>query len=170
MERCDGGLLDDGRYQAWLNLIQAHSVVSARIESRLHAACGLSLAEHELLIRLAQAPDRRARMQDLSSLLLLSKSGITRLVDRLESRDLVTREMSRADRRVIMAVLTERGIELMDRARPFIAEGIDEFFSRHLSETEIARLRALLRKVLTGNNEWTETRCDLTVGRETATA
>ncbi len=163
MERCDGGLLDDGRYQAWLNLVQAHSVVSARIEASLQQQCGLSLAEHELLIRLAQSPDRRARMQDLSSLLLLSKSGITRLVDRLESRGLVGRELSRSDRRVINATLTTDGIEVMDRARPIIAAGIDEFFSRHLSDTEIAKLRALLRKVLTGNDEWSETRCDLKV-------
>ena len=159
MERCDGGLLDDGRYHAWLNLVQTHSVISARMEARLVAASGLSLAEHELLIRLSQGPDRRLRMQDLSSLLLLSKSGVTRIVDRLEKRGLVERKMSETDRRVILAYLTEKGVEVMETARPVIAEGIDEFFSRHLTDDEIIELRALLRKVLTGNGEWLETRC-----------
>jgi len=159
MERCDGGLLDDGSFHAWLNLIQAHSVVSSRVEARLDAACGLSLPEHELLIRLSQAPDRHLRMYDLASLLLLSKSGITRVVDRLERRGLVGRKMSDTDRRVVLAYLTGAGVEILEEARPFIAGGVDEFFSRHLGDDEIASLRGLLRKILEGNGEWVETRC-----------
>lgn len=159
MERCDGGLLDDRSFHAWLNLVQAHSVVSSRMEARLVAACGLSLAEHELLIRLAQAPDRELRMYDLASLLLLSKSGITRVVDRLERRGLVERKMSARDRRVVLAALTDPGVEILEQARPFIAGGIQEFLTGHLDAEDIETLRALLRKVLEGNGEWAETRC-----------
>jgi DNA-binding MarR family transcriptional regulator len=168
MERCDGNLLDDDHFHAWLNLVQAHSVVSSRIESRLDAAVGLSLPEHELLIRLSQAPDRQLRMYDLASLLLLSKSGITRLVDRLERRNLVAREMSDSDRRVVLACLTDEGAELLEQARPFIAGGVEEFFSRHLNPREIDALRGALRKVLEGNDEWAETRCSPSARDEAA--
>ena len=170
MERCDGGLLDDAHFHAWLNLVQAHSVVSSSIESRLDAAVGLSLAEHELLIRLSQSPDRQLRMYDLASLLLLSKSGITRVVDRLEKRNLVARKMSDTDRRVVLACLTDEGVEVLEQARPFIAGGVDEFFSSHLNEKEIEALRGALRKVLEGNGEWVETRCSPSVERDAATA
>lgn len=168
MERCDGGLLDDRHFNAWLNLVQANSVVSARIEARLDAGCGLSLAEHELLIRLSQAPDTQLRMYDLASLLLLSKSGITRVVDRLEKRNLVARKMSDTDRRVVLACLTDEGAELLEQARPFIAGGVDEYFSSHLTDDEIEALRGVLRKVLEGNGEWVETRCSPSAERDTA--
>lgn len=170
MERCDGGLLDDGRFQAWLNLIQAHSVVSGRMEARLVSACGLSLAEHEVLIRLSQSPGRQLRMYDLASLVLLSKSGITRIVDRLEKRGLVGRKMSETDRRVVLACLTDEGVEMLERARPAIASGVEDFFSNHLSDEEIVSLRAVLRKVLHGNGEWIETRCATASEREPAAA
>lgn len=170
MERCDGGLLDDAHFHAWLNLIQAHSVVGSRIEARLDAGCGLSLAEHEVLIRLSQAPDRRLRMYDLASLLLLSKSGITRVVDRLEKRNLVAREMSDTDRRVVLAALTDEGVEILEQARPFIAGGVEEFLSNHLDDDEIESLRGALRKILEGNGEWVETRCSPTGERDAATA
>lgn len=170
MERCDGGLLDDGRFQGWLNLMQAHSVVSARMGARLEAACGLSLAEHEVLIRLSQAPDRHLRMYDLASLLLLSKSGATRLVDRLEKRGLVSRKMSDTDRRVVLCCMTDDGVEMLERARPAIASGVEDYFSNHLSDEEIVSLRAVLRKVLHGNGEWIETRCSTMSEREPAAA
>jgi len=170
MDRCDGGLLDDASFQAWLTLVQAHSVVSARMEARLTAGCGLSLPEHELLIRLAQAPERQLRMYDLASLLLLSKSGITRVVDRLERRGLVDRKMSDSDRRVVLACLTKAGVQILDEARPFIAGGIQEFLTGHLSNDDIRMLSAVLRKVLEGNGEWVEPRCLAGTERQPAAA
>lgn len=170
MDRCDGGLLDDASYHAWLNLMQAHSVVASRVGGRLEVACGLSLPEHELLIRLSQAPERELRMYDLASLLLLSKSGITRVVDRLERRGYVARKMSDTDRRVVLARLTDAGVEILEEARPFIVGGVEEFFSSHLNEDEMVSLRAILRKVLEGNGEWVATRCSPSGVREAATA
>lgn len=170
MERCDGDLLDNATFHAWLNLVQAHSVVSSRMEARLDAAVGLSLPEHELLIRLSQAPEHQLRMYDLASLLLLSKSGITRVVDRLERRGLVARKMSDSDRRVVLACLTDDGRDILEQARPFIAGGVEEFFSDHLSTEDIASLRLVLRKLLQGNGQWAETRCSTTSERETTSA
>jgi DNA-binding MarR family transcriptional regulator len=158
-ERCDGDALDEARFQAWLNLLQGYTVVSARIEAELEASCGLSLAEHEVLVRLAQAPDRKLRMFDLASLLLLSKSAVTRLVDRLERRNLVGRRMSAEDRRVVLASLTDAGYEAFDGARPVLAAAIERYFSQHLTDADVNELRAALRKVLEGNGEWAELRC-----------
>jgi DNA-binding MarR family transcriptional regulator len=156
-ERNDG--LDEGRFHAWLNLLQGYSVVSARVEAKLEASGGLSLAEHEVLVRLAQAPARRLRMFDLASLLLLSKSGATRLVDRLERRGFVARRMSPQDRRVVLATLTDEGQQTYERARPVVAAAIEEYFSQHLTDDDVTDLRVALRKLLEGNGEWAESRC-----------
>src|SRR5436309_916604 len=102
------------RMSAWINLVQADSVVSAGIEERLQRACGLSLAEHELLVRLGHAPEGRLRMLDLAHLLLVSKSGATRLVDRLTKEGLVERALCSTDRRVVYAGLTDKGRALLD--------------------------------------------------------
>jgi DNA-binding MarR family transcriptional regulator len=170
MERCDGGALDEGRFHAWLNLLQAYSIVSARIEAELDAACGLSLPEHEVLVRLIQAPERRLRMFDLASLLLLSKSGVTRLVDRLERRGLVAREMSPEDRRVVHTRLSDEGAAAFHRARPVIAAAIEQYFSQHLTDSDVTELRGALRKVLEGNGEWVELRCSPSYEQTTAPA
>lgn len=158
MDRCVGGIPHE-RFQAWLNLLQAHAVISSRIEAELDATCGLSLAEHEVLLRLAHAPDEQLRMYDLSDLLLLSKSGITRLVDRLEKRGFVTRELSKLDRRVIHTKLTAEGGAVLERAKPVLARSVDAFFSSHLSDADIKALRGALKRVLEGNGSWAEHRC-----------
>lgn len=166
MDRCVGGILPHTRFQAWLNLVQVHSVAGAKIEAELDAACGLSLAEHEVLLRLAHAPDGQLRMYDLSDLLLLSKSGITRMVDRLEKRGLVARELSDRDRRVIHARLTDEGTAVLQRAKPVLATAVDAFFSAHLSDADVAAMRGLLKKVLEGNGSWAEQRCSATYAED----
>ncbi|HJR46154.1 MAG TPA: MarR family transcriptional regulator [Actinomycetota bacterium] len=158
MEGSSPGLSAE-RFHAWLNLLQTYSVVSGRIEAELDAAHGLSLAEHEVLIRLAQAEGTRLRMYDLADLLLLSKSGATRVVDRLEKRGLVERVVSTDDRRVVYAALTRSGAALLVKTRPLLHDSVERFFSGHLSDDEVARLRAVLRRVLEGNDAWAEHRC-----------
>ena len=168
MERCVGGILPHERFQAWLNLLQTYAVVSAKIEADLDAACDLSLAEHEVLLRLAHAQDGQLRMFDLSELLLLSKSGITRLIDRLEKRGLVSREMSEQDRRVIHARLSEQGRAVVESAKPVMARSVDRAFSAHLSDADIAALRTALKNVLEGNHSWAEHRCSAVYAQDPA--
>ena len=168
MDRCVGGILPHDRFQAWLNLLQVHAVVGAKIEAELDAACGLSLAEHEVLLRLAHAPDDQLRMYDLSDLLLLSKSGITRLVDRLEKRGLIARELWEQDRRVIHARLSEEGRAVLERAKPVLARAVDDFFSSHLSDRDIASLRGALKRVLQANGSWAEQRCSPSYAEDSA--
>jgi DNA-binding MarR family transcriptional regulator len=159
MERCDGGALEEERFHAWLNLLQTHAVVNSRIEADLEAGSGLSLAEHEVLVRLDAAPDHRLRMNDLADLLLLSKSGVTRVVDRLEKRGLVGRRMCESDRRVVYAASTPAGGKALADAREILASAIQRSFSRHLSDADVAALRSSLRQLLEGNGAWLERRC-----------
>jgi DNA-binding MarR family transcriptional regulator len=150
---------DEERLGAWLNLIQANRIVSDVLEEHVEAAAGLSLAEHEVLIRIGFSPDGRLRMADLASLLLVSKSGVTRLVDRVEQAGLVKREFSPNDRRVTFASITDAGRAALDRANPAFARALDQAFSQHMNDSDVACLRAALRKVLEGNGEWEESRC-----------
>ena len=168
MDRSVGGV-PRARFQAWLNLLQTYSIVSARIEADLDAAYGLSLAEHEVLLRLAHAPQRQLRMHDLSDLLLLSKSGITRLVDRLEKRGFVARELSEHDRRVVHARLTELGSDAVEHAKPVLARSLEANFSAHLTDDDVAALRHSLKQVLEGNDAWSEPRCSPAYAEDQAT-
>jgi DNA-binding MarR family transcriptional regulator len=154
------------RARAWLNLVQTNRIVSDALEEAVEVAAGLSMAEFELLVRTANSPEGRLRMVDLASLLLVSKSGVTKLVDRVEQAGLVRRESSAEDRRLTFAVITDAGRQALDRARPAFARGLEQVFSRHLADRDMQCLRTALRKVLEGNGEWDEERCTPEFGAE----
>lgn len=144
---------------AWLNLIQSYEAVASGLEDTLERAKGLSLAEHEVLVRLAEAPEGRLRMLDLTALVLLSKSGVTRLIDRMQREGLVERQSCPTDRRVVYAAVTDEGRRILAEATPAFLSGIEEHFSRHLSEADVQSLRRVFRKLLMGNGKWDESRC-----------
>lgn len=144
---------------AWLNLIQAHEAISAGLEEALERATGLSLAEHEVLVRLTDDPEGRLRMLDLSGLVLLSKSGMTRLIDRMADAGLVERQACPTDRRVVYAAITPKGRRLLGETTPVFLSGVQDHFSKHLSEADVKALRRILRKLLMGNGQWEESRC-----------
>jgi DNA-binding MarR family transcriptional regulator len=145
---------------AWLNLVQAQTVVGDALEARMQAEHGLSLAEHEVLVRLYREPERQLMMHDLAELLLLSKSGVTRLVDRLVQRELLTRGACETDRRVTYAVLTDQGAQLVEASYPDFGEALWDVLGQHLSTADLAALRKALRKVLAGNTAWEDERCN----------
>jgi DNA-binding MarR family transcriptional regulator len=155
----ESALGDGEQLGAWLNLIQANRIVSDVLEEHVEAAAGLSLAEHEVLIRIGFSADGKLRMADLANLLLVSKSGVTRLVDRVEQAGLVKREFSPDDRRVTFASITDAGRDALARANPAFARGLAQAFLQHLTTSDVQCLRAALRKVLEGNGEWEESRC-----------
>lgn len=146
---------------AWLNLIQSYEAVAAGLETTLERAKGLSLAEHEVLVRLAEAPDGRLRMLDLTNLVLLSKSGVTRLVDRMQGEGLVERQSCPTDRRVVYATITAKGRLVLEEMTPAFLAGIERHFARHLSDADVRSLRKVLRKLLVGNGRWEESRCGM---------
>ena len=138
----------DQRHAVWPLFLKAHSLLAERLDSELSAECGMPLTWFDVLVRLADAPDGRLRMQDLSETVLLSKSGVTRLADRMEAAGLIARGPCPTDRRVVFVVITTRGRAAFDRAAPVAFRGVQEHFARHLRPHEEAALRDFLERVL----------------------
>lgn len=137
--------------EAWRTLLKAHAVVLDAIERQLQREQGLPLTWHEVLIRLSEAPDGALRMQDLADRLVLSRSGVTRLVDRLETAGLIERASCPADRRGTYAVLTDAGRSTLERLQPLLRPAIQEHFGRYLTESEAELLQSILGKLLTAH-------------------
>ncbi len=141
----------DGREQVvvalWNDLTHAADVVRVRLAASLEAGSGLSPEDVELLMLLAAAPEGRLRMIDVSESLRLSKSGVTRLVDRLQARGLVLRAACPSDRRVVYAGLTEQGAAAADAASPVFVAGLMEHLGDRLEEAQLERLRGDLRRI-----------------------
>ena len=142
----------DGRhvsaFGAWLDVLQTEARVTRALERALQAERGLSLASFEALIRLGDAPEGRLHQRDLAEALWVTKSGATRLVDRLEAEGLVERQPDPANRRYTYAVITERGRKTLRAAIPTHLRAVAEHFSRHLSREDERALRAALGKVI----------------------
>jgi DNA-binding MarR family transcriptional regulator len=139
------------RMAAWVTFLQAHSVVVEALGRELERERQLPLTWYEVLLRLGMSPDGRMRMLDLSRSLLLSKSGITRVVDRMEEAGLVARRPSPMDRRVVWAAITASGRRSLDAAAPVHLRGLERHFVEPLTDEEARALLAALRKVLRAN-------------------
>ncbi len=142
-----GGMLDRGRERAWRALISAYSVAVERIECELSEAGLPPLAWYDVLLELSVAPGRRLRMHELARAVVLSRSGLTRLVDRLEKADLLHREPDPADGRGSFATLTVGGASMREKMWPIYARGIAEHFGAHVSEEEAEVIGRALGRV-----------------------
>lgn len=127
---------DELRLAAYRTFITAYAEVITRIERDLAAAEVIPLTWYDVLIELYEAPERRLRLHELARAVVLSRSTLTRTVDRLETAGLLRREPDPTDRRGAFAVLTEAGIDAMRESWPVYANGIVETFARHLSDEE----------------------------------
>src|SRR3712207_2984562 len=116
---------------AWRGMLRAHTALVRALDAELDEAHGLPLTHYDVLIYLRSAPGRRLRMAELADSVLLSRSGVTRLVDRLERDGLLVRDTCTSDGRGCFAVLTDKGEELLSKARATHLEGVRERFLRH---------------------------------------
>jgi DNA-binding MarR family transcriptional regulator len=133
---------------AWRLFIHAHAGLLEVLETELRAERGLPLTWFEVLLFLSRAPDRRLRMTALAGSLLLSKSGLTRLVDRMVDAGLIERSVCPSDRRGVFVGLSRRGIEEFEAALPIHLEGVEEHFARHLGPGELEAMESALSKIL----------------------
>ena len=133
---------------AWLTLLQTQSVVIDALERDLEAESRVPLPWVEVLMQVTSAPGGKLSMQELARSVLLSKSGITRLVDRMVDAGLVTREPCPTDRRIIWAVATPAGRTALRRAIPVHTDSLEKNFAAVLTPAELKMLRTTLRKVL----------------------
>jgi DNA-binding MarR family transcriptional regulator len=137
----------DWRVTAWRSFLRAHAFVLRRLERDLVEATGLPLTWYDVLLQLAEAPQRRLRMADLADRILLSRSGLTRLVDRLQAEGLVTREPYPGDARGLYTVLTPAGFERLRGAAPTHLAGVQEHWLSKFSDRELHDLHMLLGRL-----------------------
>ncbi len=117
-------------------MLEAHARVTQQLDAQMHAEHGLSLSAYEVLMFLDDAPEHRMRMSEIADRVLLSRSGCTRLVDRLAEQGYVTRCAASTDGRGLYAQLTDCGREKIAGARATHHDGIRRFFLEHLTATD----------------------------------
>ena len=136
--------LTEDELATWRAFIRAHATVTSRLERELEDARGLTLSELDVLLTLDRAPDRTLRLNDLASRVLLTRSGITRLVDRLEDEGFVVRRVCPSDRRGFNAVLNGSGKAAIRRTIGTHLRGVAAAFADHIDD----RARPVVRDVL----------------------
>jgi DNA-binding MarR family transcriptional regulator len=136
--------LSETELQAWQAFLHAHHDVIRTLDAELREAHGLTLSEYDVLVRLARAPGRTLRMAELADRVMISPSGLTRLVDRLVGSGLVKRERVKGDARVMLARLTDSGLRAARRAARSHVRGIREHFTGRLTEAQLRNVAAAL--------------------------
>jgi DNA-binding MarR family transcriptional regulator len=139
--------LDATELRAWRGLLRAHAMLVKRLDAELESAHGLPLTSYEVLLHLADADGRKMRMCDVAESVLLSRSGLTRLVDRLERDGYVERVSCPDDARGAYARLTDEGRAKLAAASNTHLEGIREHFLAHFSPTELGLLAEAWERV-----------------------
>jgi DNA-binding MarR family transcriptional regulator len=137
----------DPRLEPWRAFLEAHARVTRRLDDELRAEHDLSLAEYDTLLAIAWSPDRRIRMRTLADSILLSKSGVTRLIDRLVADGLVERSACVSDARGAEAVLTKAGLDRLRAASRTHLRGIDEHFLHAVDDDDLGPLERSMRQV-----------------------
>lgn len=145
-KRCENP--DDDRFVLWPLLLETHAALLDLLEGELDETGGLPLTWYDVLVQLEMSPDRRLTMKELSRAVLLSKSGITRLVDRMERAGMIERDACLADRRVVYAKVTARGRAVFKEASPVHHRGIERHFTRFVTKEEARAMKTALGKVL----------------------
>src|SRR3954466_2749548 len=143
--------LTEAELAVWRGFVRVQTALARQLDAELDHSHGIPLTSYEVLINLQMAPDRRLRMADLADRSLLSRSGTTRLVDRLERQGLLVRDTCASDARGCFAVLTDAGDALLAKARPTHLDGVRQRFLAHLEPEESDRLGGLWERVLPGS-------------------
>lgn len=134
-------------FLAWARLLRAHKVLLEKVQADLSAADLPPLEWYDLLLELDMAEGNRLRLYDLGERMVLSRSNLTRLCDRLEKEGLISREQCAEDRRGLFAALTQKGAKIRRAMWPAYKRSVEQHFSAHISEKEATELAAVLLRV-----------------------
>ena len=134
------------RLRAWRLYLESALALVDVLDTELERDAGIPQRWYDVLVKLEEAPEG-VRMNELADRILYSKSGFTRVVDRMEEAGLVRRVRPENDRRSILVVLTDHGRTTMEQARRYHRNGIEQHFSRHLTDTDIKALTRAFEKV-----------------------
>lgn len=163
MDRDNG----DDRHAAWMALLRAHAAATAALERALLEHCDLPLTWYEVLLNL-RGSDGGMRMIELARSVLLSKSGLTRAVDRMQDAGLVERRACDTDRRITYVALTPAGQEMLERATPVQLDAVKAAFTDHLTPEELTVLARALDRVAVAGGAGPIVPCDLAMTDATA--
>jgi DNA-binding MarR family transcriptional regulator len=138
---------DDPTLTAWVRFLRAHAQITRDLGARLEADHGLTMSDYDVLIQLYFADGHAMRRIDIARQVLLTASGITRLLDGLERCGLVAKQACESDARVSYAVLTEEGVRKVEAARDTHLADVEELFGSRLSLEERKQLAELLGRL-----------------------
>ena len=141
---------DDPALRAWRAMGRAQRRISRSLDTELSQRAGLPLRAYEVLSRLSRAPGCAMRMSDLASSVLLSASGVTRLVDQLADRGLIERRADATDARATIAALTRDGKSVLRKTSGIYAESVKKHFAGHLLEAELLAIAESLERFVAG--------------------
>jgi len=136
----------------WRALLRAQAIIARRLQADLLAAHDLALGSYDVLLHLSEAPGGRLRMNDLADRVLLSRSGLTRLIDRLQAAGLVARQSCDSDARGLYAVLTPAGRARLAEATPTYRRAVRRYMLDRLDPQELRTLEEILTR-LTGEED-----------------
>ncbi|MCL2418326.1 MAG: MarR family winged helix-turn-helix transcriptional regulator [Conexibacteraceae bacterium] len=139
--------LNDVALEAWRSYLQSHAAIVRELDAELVAQHGLTTRDYEVLLFLAQADRRRLAMSTLSERTMLTRSGITRLIDGLVGQGFVEREACSEDGRISYAKLTDPGYTKLKQAGCSHVVSIERLFVAHFSPAELEQLAGLLRRL-----------------------
>jgi DNA-binding MarR family transcriptional regulator len=134
------------RLQSWRLFFESALALTDLLDAELEREAGIPLRWYDVLVHIEETPEG-VPMNALAERILYSKSGLTRVVDRMEEEGLVRRVRPEHDRRSILVALTEKGTETMEEARRHHREGIERHFAQHLTDSDIKALTRALEKV-----------------------
>ena len=143
--------LSIGELAAWRGFLRAHAALVRELDRELEQEHGMPLTQYEVLLMLENAEGGRLRMNDLAGSVLLSQSGLTRVVDRLERQELVVRERCDSDRRGLHARITDAGRDRLAEARCTHLAGVRARFTELFDETELEQLASAWERVSPGS-------------------
>ena len=141
--------ITDEEMAGWRAFLRAHARVMERLERELDDERGMPLTWYDVLVQLSETSDGRLRMNDLARAVLLSRAGLTRLVDRMVGAGMVKREACEQDRRGTFVVMTPQGKAAISNAAPVHLRGVQEHFTSVLSGAEVRTLESALGRVAT---------------------
>lgn len=138
----------DKAFSVWPLLLEAHALLVDRLERDLECNGGPPLSWYDVMVQLSAAPDSRLSMRELADRVLLSKSGVTRLVDRMADAGYVARDSCAEDRRIVYAKLTDKGREIFDQVSPGHISDVERHFSSLFTDEEARIVTEALEKVV----------------------
>jgi DNA-binding MarR family transcriptional regulator len=133
---------------AWSGFIRAHATIVRELDAELRAAHGLPLSSFDVLVQLSLAPEGRMQMYELAEAVHLSRSGLTRLVDRLERQGMLERHRGERDPRQVFACITRRGLERLAETTPTHLAGVRRRFLERLTRAQVSQLVVVWNRLL----------------------